>query len=381
MGMKLEQLASFEAVARLGNFTRAAEEQFLAQPSLSRQISTLESDLGQGLFERATSGVRLTQAGEALLPIARRMLADAEAARREMQALSGLERGRVRLGAPPTLCVSVVAEVLAEFREAHPGVALEVMEAGSHALAQALAQGQLDLALTIERGILDPSVESVQLFTEELVVASARSEGGPGSQHRAAPDAARSGERAASGNAGAGAPAVSSAVVQNGPRPGRGRAALLMGSDFDPPQARAVAVRAGASRAAVSGRITLAQLARLPQVAFNRSYDLRQATDAAFEAAGLRPTVAVEGAEMDAVLRFVERGLGVAVVPATILLDRPGLQAARLVRPALTRTAALSLRAGATPDAATRAMRALVFQVSARLTAPGAELAEFVVPA
>lgn len=354
MTMKLEQLASFEAVARLGNFTRAAEEQFLAQPSLSRQVSTLEHDLGQELFERASTGVRLTQAGEVLLPIARRMLADAEAARREMQALSGLERGRVRLGAPPTLCVSVVAEVLAEFREAHPGVALEVMEAGSHTLALALAEGQLDLALTIERGGLDPLVDSVQLFTEELVVASARNGGGPAPRAERVPDVAR---------------------------PGRGRAALLMGSDFEPRQARAQAAQAGASRAVVSGRITLAQLARLPQVAFNRSYDLRQATDAAFEAAGLRPTVAVEGAEMDAVLRFVERGLGVAVVPATILLDRPGLQASRLVRPALTRTAALSLRAGASPDAATQAMRDLVFEVSARLTAPGAELAEFVVPA
>lgn len=375
--MKLEQLASFEAVTRLGNFTRAAEEQFLAQPSLSRQISTLESELGQELFDRTPGGVLLTQAGEALLPIARRMLADAEAARREMNALSGLERGRVRLGAPPTLCVSVVAEVLAEFRQAHPGVALEVMEAGSHALAEALAQGRLDLALTIERGGLDPAVESVQLFTEELVVASARGGGAlpGGALHRGV---------LPGGDLPDGAPPPAA-----GPRPGRGRAALLMGSDHDHAgglggsgaPAPADGGRGASARAVVSGRITLAQLAQLPQVAFNRSYDLRQATDAAFEAAGLRPAVAVEGAEMDAVLRFVERGLGVAVVPATILLDRPGLQGARLIRPALTRTAALSLRAGATPDAATRAMRDLVFTVVTRLTAPGAELAEFVSPA
>jgi DNA-binding transcriptional LysR family regulator len=64
-------------------------------------------------------------------------------------------------------------------------------------------------------------------------------------------------------------------------------------------------------------------------VAFNRSYDLRVATDAAFSTSGLKPVIAVEGAEMDAVLRFVERGLGVAVVPAMVVIDRPGLRSAR----------------------------------------------------
>jgi DNA-binding transcriptional LysR family regulator len=58
---------------------------------------------------------------------------------------------------------------------------------------------------------------------------------------------------------------------------------------------------------------------------FSETYDLRSATDAAFHEAKLMPEVVLEGAEMDAVLRFVERGLGVAIVPAMVLLDRPGL--------------------------------------------------------
>ncbi|HEX2246813.1 MAG TPA: LysR family transcriptional regulator, partial [Arthrobacter sp.] len=105
--MKLDQLSSFEAVARIGHFTRAAEELFLAQPSLSRQISTLEADLGVKLFRRGPAGVTLTDAGEVLLPIARRMLGDARSAREQMDELAGLRRGNVRLGAPPTLCVSL----------------------------------------------------------------------------------------------------------------------------------------------------------------------------------------------------------------------------------------------------------------------------------
>src|SRR6478736_3696688 len=117
--MNLEQLRSFVEVAKFGNFTRAAEELYLAQPSLSRQIATLERDLGAVLFHRARGGSTLTAAGESLLPLARRMLADADSVRRELAELAGLERGRVRLGATPTLCISLVAEVLSAFHAAH----------------------------------------------------------------------------------------------------------------------------------------------------------------------------------------------------------------------------------------------------------------------
>lgn len=308
--MRLEELRSFEAVARLGHFTRAADELFLTQPSLSRQIQALESDLGAILFQRDRTGVAITTAGEALLPIARRMLADADAARHEMDELAGLRRGRIRLGAPPTLCVSVVAEAIAEFRRAHPGIDLHITEAGSRALVEALSEGALDLALTITRPNVreDASVERVPLFTEELVVASAAD------------------------------------------------AALL------------------APIAGVPARITVAELARLPQVAFNRSYDLRVATDAAFEAAGLTPVIAVEGAEMDAVLRFVARGIGVAVVPATVLLGRPELQGAPLCDPSLTRTVNLSRRTAVRLSTAVAAIQSTIFQVVARLADDSNEL-------
>lgn len=321
----------------MGHFTRAAEELYLAQPSLSRQIAVLEAGLGQVLFERGPAGAMLTHAGEVLLPIARRILADAEAAAAEMDALAGLRRGRVRLGAPPTLCVSVVAEMLAGFRAEHPGVELEVMEAGSHTLAQALAEGRLDLALTVDRGPVPAGVSSEALFTEELVVAAARETGW---------------------DAGAGS---------GGHRQGLGRAALFLGAGG--PAATGLAPQL------LDGEpVTLAQLAAVPQVAFNRSYELRQATDAAFAAAGLSPVTAVEGAEMDAVLRFVERGIGVAVVPATILLGRPRLAGSRLVRPSLTRTVTLSSRTGGVLDDAARAMRALTLATVERLVAPGSEL-------
>ncbi|MRX44638.1 LysR family transcriptional regulator [Agromyces kandeliae] len=286
--MNLEQLRSFVEVARFGNFTRAAEELYLAQPSLSRQIAALEQDLGAELFHRARGGSTLTVAGESLLPLARRMLADAESVRRELAELAGLERGRVRLGATPTLCISLVAEVLSTFHAEHPAIELHLSEQGSRRLLDELAGGELDLALVTTTDATAPGRFTVTpLLVEELVVVSS-----------------------------AAAPPVTSRET-----------------------------------------ISLAEVARLPQVVFSSTYDLRAATDAAFRAASLEPEVVLEGAEMDAVLRFVERGLGVAIVPALVLIDRPGLRAVRLAERALDRTISLARPADVAPTAAVEVMR------------------------
>lgn len=337
--MNLVQLQAFEAVARTGTFTAAAEELFVTQPSLSRQIGALESELGAVLFQRSRTGATPTLAGNTLLPIATRMLADAETAHVEMAALAGLQRGRVRIGAPPTLCVSVLAEVLAAFRARFPGVAIEVTEAGSRALAEGLSEGRLDLALTVDRGPVGPSVISEPLFREELVVASAMP-----------------------CDVGAG-PAVAAPKARAPEVPGAGEAAETVVGQVVPE---------------IPDLLTLAELAATPQVAFNRNYDLRRATDVAFHKSGLTPTIAVEGTEMDAALRFVERGLGVAVVPATILLGRPGLRASRLVEPSLTRTVAVTVRAGTALDPASETMREILKQTIEELTAPGAGFADLV---
>ena len=156
--MNLEQLRSFAEVAATGHFTKAAATLHLAQPSLSRQISTLEKELGAELFHRAHGHIALTDAGQTLLPTAKRMLADAEAIRRDMDELAGLRRGRVRLGATPTLCVSLVAETISRFHTAHPGVELELVEKGSRELIEALAGGELDLALITRTFDLAPQM-------------------------------------------------------------------------------------------------------------------------------------------------------------------------------------------------------------------------------
>lgn len=300
MGVNLEQLRAFVAVAQLGNFTRAADQLHLAQPSLSRQISTLEQSLGAELLHRARTGSTLTAAGESLLPLARRMLADAASVRRELDELAGLQRGRVRLGATPTLCISLVAEVLSAFHAAHPGIELHITESGSRGLLDHLAGGELDLALITTSGAASAERFSVApLLVEELVVISS----------------------------------------------------------------------AGAPPLTARESIGLGEVAGLPQVAFSSTYDLRATTDAAFAAAGLSPSTVIEGAEMDAVLRFVERGIGVAIVPAMVLIERSGLRSVRLSDPTLTRTISIARVADISATAAVEVMQQTIVRTAAALAA------------
>src|SRR3954447_23576854 len=147
--MTLQQLVYFVAVAEARHFTRAAEQTRVAQPSLSKQIHSLETELGAPLFSRARGNITLTPAGEALVPIARRILADVDVARLEVGELVGLRRGRVRVGATPSLCVSVFADVLRTYHDRYPGIRLLVEEGGSRDLSASLVHGDLDLALVI----------------------------------------------------------------------------------------------------------------------------------------------------------------------------------------------------------------------------------------
>ncbi|MFJ2867612.1 LysR family transcriptional regulator [Kitasatospora sp. NPDC087314] len=173
--MQLQQLRYFLAVAETRHFTRAAEAAHVAQPSLSQQIRSLERELGAELFHRTRGNIALTDAGDALLPLARRILVDTESARLAVQETVQLRRGRVRLGAPPSLCTSLVPDVLRVFRDRYPGVALVVREGGSRDLVRSLAAGELDLALIITppSGEQAPALAVTELLHEELVLVSA----------------------------------------------------------------------------------------------------------------------------------------------------------------------------------------------------------------
>ncbi|WP_036494837.1 LysR family transcriptional regulator [Nocardia sp. BMG111209] len=312
--MQLQQLSYFLAVARARHFTRAADTLHVAQPSLSKQIRALETELGAPLFSRARGNITLTPAGEALLPLAERILADVDTARLEVQELIGLRRGRVRVGATPSLCSGLLADALRRFHDAHPGIELVVEEGGSRDLVRELTRGALDLALVILPLADGTPLATTPILREDLVVAARRDD-----------------------------PTL----------PNR--------------------------------RLSITDLRNRPLVMFRPGYDLREATIAACRHAGFQPRLAVEGGEMDAVLRFVEAGLGVAVVPSMVLAGHPDLRAVPLSLDtgrdphSLHRTVALAHRKDVAPTHAATAFReTLEAHIRAAATAgslpPGVDL-------
>ncbi|MEU4477436.1 LysR family transcriptional regulator [Micromonospora sp. NPDC023966] len=291
MRMQLHQLRYFVAVAEVRHFTQAADLVGITQPSLSKQIHALETDLGAPLFERVRGNIALTAAGEVLLPLAKRILADVETATREVQELVGLRRGRVRLGATPSLATSLAPPVLRRFRDAHPTVDLRVEENGSQDLVRDLLRGDLDLALIIMPSTgTDPGLRADPILRESLVVAS-----------------------------------------------------------VDP--LPAVTER---------GEVRITDLRDVPLVMFREGYDLRDATLQACRAAGFEPTLSVDGGEMDAVLSFVEAGLGVALVPGIVVARRAGIRVTRLVPPGVRRTIAVARRRDVVPTHAGRELRRIL---------------------
>jgi DNA-binding transcriptional LysR family regulator len=176
--MELRHLRYFEAVARHSHVTRAAEELHIAQPALSKQISQLEQELDVALFDRVGRNVRLTEAGEALLPHVRSILGQVESARVAMAERVGLRRGRAAVGTPPTVGTQLLPRALADFNQRYPGIEFRLHEAGVQTLIDLLEAGLSDMAV-VTLPVNDPALTVEELFTEELVLVV-------GSQHRLA---------------------------------------------------------------------------------------------------------------------------------------------------------------------------------------------------
>jgi DNA-binding transcriptional LysR family regulator len=168
--MHLRHLESFVAVAEHLNFSRAAEDLHVAQPAVSQQIRALETELGVLLFDRIGKKVSLTEAGRALLPYARQILALVNAAENEVRERDQLKRGKTSLGAPPTVSTHVLPEQLTHFHQLWPGLEVALREAGTKTLLTLVEDGKLDLAI-VSTDTLPESVESAPFLEETYILA------------------------------------------------------------------------------------------------------------------------------------------------------------------------------------------------------------------
>ncbi|CUM41555.1 LysR family transcriptional regulator [Streptomyces gardneri] len=167
---------AFLAVARAGSFTAAAHALGYTQSAVSRQVQSLEDEMGAELFERLPRGVRLTEAGRVLLPHAEAVRDRLAAARAELASLRTLDGGLLRLGAFSSATASLVPRAQAAFRERHPGVVVTRVEGPSVKHLGLVAAGEEDLAVVgpTPAAPPPPGVTLHHLLDEPMLVALAQ---------------------------------------------------------------------------------------------------------------------------------------------------------------------------------------------------------------
>ncbi|MHA6782983.1 LysR substrate-binding domain-containing protein [Pseudonocardia saturnea] len=168
--MRFRRLLYFVAVADELSFTRAAERLHMAQPPLSQQIALLEKELGATLFDRSRRAVRLTAAGAALLPEARRLLADLDDTARLVRRVARGSVGRLAVGFVPSAINGALSDLLRDFRTGHPDVELTLRERAPDALLRAVHDRSLDLAV-LYLPVDEPDLAQRWLASEELLLA------------------------------------------------------------------------------------------------------------------------------------------------------------------------------------------------------------------
>ena len=174
--MNLREIEYIVAVADLRNFSQAAQQCAVSQPTLSAQVKKLEEDLGVSLFERTNRRVMPTDIGEEIISSARRILIEAEAIRETAKTAHDPFSGKFRLGAFPTLASYIFPDLVPAITEAMPRLRLILMEEKTDRLLEKLRQGALDAAL-LALPVQDDYLRSEKLFDDPFYLAvSARHE-------------------------------------------------------------------------------------------------------------------------------------------------------------------------------------------------------------
>src|SRR3954453_5838889 len=170
--MELRHLRTIAAVARHGSFSKAADELYLAQSAVSQQVRRFEEELGVEVFRRNSRSVELTAEGEVVLEYAHRVLREVDGLHSELGELTGLVRGEVRIGGMYPPGPYDLAEILAEFRARHPGVAINMVEDTQEDVLKRLRTDELDCAFTaVEPDTLGDEYAATLIWEEEFVVA------------------------------------------------------------------------------------------------------------------------------------------------------------------------------------------------------------------
>jgi len=150
--MNFEHLEVFVAVAESGSTTAAAEQVFLSQPAVSRNLGRLEQDLGLELFDRSGRGLTLNAAGRALLPKAKAMLEMAEKSRRVARSAAERDFFDLRIGTVDSVATYLIPDAVEHLQSAYPDLELKLYTRRTTRLLDQVRDGELDLAVVAYSG-------------------------------------------------------------------------------------------------------------------------------------------------------------------------------------------------------------------------------------
>jgi LysR family transcriptional regulator, carnitine catabolism transcriptional activator len=168
MNITLRQIRAFLAVADSGAFTRAAELMHVSPSALSTLVKELEEQIGLKLFYRSTRVVELTEAGAEFRPLARKALADLEAAVYGSQALAQVKRGRVTVAASIVVAATLLPWVMQSFQQKHPGIQCILNDGFEETIRDQVRRGEVDLGV----GTLvedEPGLSEATLYQDHLI--------------------------------------------------------------------------------------------------------------------------------------------------------------------------------------------------------------------
>ncbi len=171
--MDTQALTAFLAVAESGSFSTAAERLFLTQPAVSKRIAQLEQQLGTRLFDRVGRRIRLTEAGDALLPRARQVLLDLEDMGRAISNLTGTVSGTLRIGTSHHIGLHRLPPVLRRFSREYPDVKLDIHFIDSEEAWEAVLHGDLEMGVVTLPPQPDPRLHSQAVWQDPLVFMAA----------------------------------------------------------------------------------------------------------------------------------------------------------------------------------------------------------------
>lgn len=167
--MEIRQLRYFLDIAQTEHLTQSAQNLFVTQSTLSHGLRQLEEELDTALFDRLGRGLKLSQAGAEFRAYATRALKEIEAGRMALADLSGLQSGRLTIGAIPTFLNTVLPATVAAFCERYPKVQLEVRDLRAGPIEDQLMSGELDLGIAFHPA-RHGEIETEPLFEERMMV-------------------------------------------------------------------------------------------------------------------------------------------------------------------------------------------------------------------